>query len=668
MRGRMILVTALSMLFGVGSLFAQTTLPAPTNLEAQSEPWTLPGVRLTWQVPLIRGVNFKIYRSAADTTHFEPIGTTGMHVYNDFNVKAGNTYFYYVTSFIFRGWNSLESGPSNVASIMLGGEGSPQGTISGTVTSDSAGAPIPGVRIRFYRIGSIRLEFPQPFIDLQAFTDSLGHYEAKLDTGTYLIKAEPMGGMFWRSGYHAEWYDNATNPSDATPVGVKQDSVFTADFELAPIVPITYAYISGHVTDTSGMPLRNASVSFMRTIQEMDSLSSTTGLTPGLGEEAMDVEGVGYCRGILWHGRTDSAGNYQARVISGESYIGLASKFGYIPEYFNNESDPQDADIIDVAGDTTGIDFSLSPNPVYQNSISGMVSDSLSTGVPSRIVLFPIHHNMPWFHIRFDHTDSLGSYVINNVATGEYFVLAIPFSGYAPAFYKAGAYGVWHWKDADSVNVSGDVTGINIGVVPVNSAGFAHVEGKIQASDGTPLGGVAVLATTSAGDVVGCGLTDGNGNYSLDGVTAGAVTLTANKEGYDSATQSVNIPGGSSASGKADFTLSVTTVTSVEHTSDLPINYSLDQNYPNPFNPSTTISFDIPVSSSVTLRVFNVIGQEVRTLVQGTLSQGRHEIVWNGLDDAGRALASGIYFYSLNATPVSGGKMFSDIKKMVLLK
>jgi hypothetical protein len=405
----------------------------------------------------------------------------------------------------------------------------------------------------------------------------------------------------------------------------------------------------------------------MRTIQEMDSLSSTTSLTPGLGEEAMEIEGVGYCRGILWYGRTDSAGNYRARVISGQSYIGLASKFGYIPEYFNNESDPQDADVIDVAGDTTGIDFSLSPNPVYQNSISGMVSDSLGTGVPSRIVLFPIDH-MPWFHIRFDHTDSLGSYMINNVPTGEYFVLAIPFSGYAPAFYKAGAYGVRHWKDADSVNVSGNVAGIDIGVVPVNSAGFAHVEGRIRTLNGMPLSGVTVLATTSAGDVVSCGLTDGNGNYGLYGVTTGAITLTADKEGYDSATQSVSIADGPSASSKADFTLSVTSVTSVGQTNDLPINYSLDQNYPNPFNPSTTISFDIPVSSSVTLRVFNVIGQEVRALVQGTLSQGRHDVVWNGLDDAGRALASGIYFYSLNATPVSGGKTFSDIKKMVLLK
>jgi flagellar hook assembly protein FlgD len=100
----------------------------------------------------------------------------------------------------------------------------------------------------------------------------------------------------------------------------------------------------------------------------------------------------------------------------------------------------------------------------------------------------------------------------------------------------------------------------------------------------------------------------------------------------------------------------------------VPIGYALRQNYPNPFNPSTKISFEIPVSSTVTLRIFNMIGQEVKTLFHGTLSAGSQELVWNGTDDAGRTLASGVYFYSLNAVPVAGGKTFSEVRKMVLLK
>jgi hypothetical protein len=246
--------------------------------------------------------------------------------------------------------------------------------------------------------------------------------------------------------------------------------------------------------------------------------------------------------------------------------------------------------------------------------------------------------------------------------------LAIPFAGYAPAFYKAGAYGVRRWKDADTVNVSGTVAGIDIGVVPINSAGYAHVGGKVRTSTGQSLAGVSVIATTEAGEVVGFGLTDGDGNYSIDGVAAGEITLVADKEEYNSGTASVSISATTSFVGDVNFSLSPSAVTSAPSTEALPTGYSLDQNYPNPFNPSTTISFDVPVASSVTLRIFNLIGQEVRTLVQSTLPAGRQEVVWNGLDDSGRALASGIYFYSLNAAPVSGGKTFNEIRKMVLVK
>jgi hypothetical protein len=666
MRDRIILVAALGLLVAVGSLFAQVTPPAPTNLQAQLEPFLLPGVRLNWQVPFRNDLNFKIYRSVADTMHFHAIGTTGSRMYHDFNVSAGNTYYYYVTSILFRGGSSSESNPSNIVKITLGDTAIPKGTISGIVSDSSTGLPIPGVKIRFFRIGGfVYLGSWRPWVDLQALTDSLGHYEAKLDTGRYLIEAEPAEGIFWHARYRPQWFDDAPDAASATPVGVKADSTFTANFTLVPIIPVTFATVSGMVTDTLGHPLKGASVVFLRTIQEMTTLWSTTEMTPGLGDEAMDVDGVGHTRGVLWTIRTDSSGNYQARVVAGKSYIALASKLGYIPEYFNNKSNPQDADLIVVTKDTTGINFSLSPNPVYQNSISGLVRDSLGTGVPSRVVLFPVTRGNK---TRFVHSDSLGTYSISNVATGKYLVLAIPFSGYAPAFYKNGAYGVRRWKDADTVNITGNVTGIDIGVVPINSTGFVHLSGSVRSSDGTKLEGVSVFATISTGDVVGYGLTDGNGNYTIDGLSTGMITLSIDKEDYNSTEGTLSIPADTYSRDNVDFTLSPATATSVAPTEGLPTGYSLSQNYPNPFNPSTKISFDISVSSTVTLKIFNMIGQEVRTLVHGTLPAGRQDLVWNGTDDAGHTLASGVYFYSLNASPLGGGNAFSEVRKMVLLK
>ncbi|MDZ4122284.1 MAG: choice-of-anchor Q domain-containing protein, partial [Candidatus Cloacimonadaceae bacterium] len=76
-----------------------------------------------------------------------------------------------------------------------------------------------------------------------------------------------------------------------------------------------------------------------------------------------------------------------------------------------------------------------------------------------------------------------------------------------------------------------------------------------------------------------------------------------------------------------------------------PLLMSLDQNYPNPFNPSTTISFTIPASSHCRLDVYNMRGQKVTTLLNDNRMAGKHSVMWNGLDDQGSKVSSGIYIY-----------------------
>jgi|GEM_PF-5497281 len=88
-----------------------------------------------------------------------------------------------------------------------------------------------------------------------------------------------------------------------------------------------------------------------------------------------------------------------------------------------------------------------------------------------------------------------------------------------------------------------------------------------------------------------------------------------------------------------------------------PTNYALDQNYPNPFNPSTIIHYEIPNDGMVTLKIYNELGKEIKTLVNQFQSQGRYDINFNASN-----LASGVYFYQLKAGD------YSSIKKMVLLK
>ena len=102
--------------------------------------------------------------------------------------------------------------------------------------------------------------------------------------------------------------------------------------------------------------------------------------------------------------------------------------------------------------------------------------------------------------------------------------------------------------------------------------------------------------------------------------------------------------------------------------SELPKQIALYQNYPNPFNPTTTIAFDLPLASTVTLKVYNIIGQEVRTLYNGSVLEAGHQSI---SFDASK-LASGMYFYKLTASSVgndgTAGSKFTQLRKMVLIK
>jgi len=102
-----------------------------------------------------------------------------------------------------------------------------------------------------------------------------------------------------------------------------------------------------------------------------------------------------------------------------------------------------------------------------------------------------------------------------------------------------------------------------------------------------------------------------------------------------------------------------TTATGIKNdqTSFQPVAFRLEQNFPNPFNPTTTISFDIPFQTYVSIKVYNLIGQEVATLVNENMAAGSYSKIWNAT-----STPSGVYFYRLQAGS------FTATKKLALLK
>ncbi|MDP6168700.1 MAG: FlgD immunoglobulin-like domain containing protein [Candidatus Marinimicrobia bacterium] len=106
-----------------------------------------------------------------------------------------------------------------------------------------------------------------------------------------------------------------------------------------------------------------------------------------------------------------------------------------------------------------------------------------------------------------------------------------------------------------------------------------------------------------------------------------------------------------------------TTAVGIDEDGTIPDQFALHQNYPNPFNPSTQISFDIPQGGeNVMLNVYNILGQNVSTLVNGVMNPGRYTMEWNATDEIGNPVASGIYFYELRSPS------FISRKKMLLIR
>ena len=102
--------------------------------------------------------------------------------------------------------------------------------------------------------------------------------------------------------------------------------------------------------------------------------------------------------------------------------------------------------------------------------------------------------------------------------------------------------------------------------------------------------------------------------------------------------------------------------TSVSGSEAVVNSYDLEQNYPNPFNPTTTIQYSVQRSSRVELRIYNALGQTIKTLVDGLRNSGRYSVRWDGTDSYGKAVPSGTYFYRITV----GG--YTSAKKMIYLK
>jgi hypothetical protein len=157
-------------------------------------------------------------------------------------------------------------------------------------------------------------------------------------------------------------------------------------------------------------------------------------------------------------------------------------------------------------------------------------------------------------------------------------------------------------------------------------------------------------------------LTDNTTNSTIDLTQQSELTFTTIAKGSfpSSGNEAVSIY---PELGSSHFTVNISySEMGTDNEELLPIQYALHQNYPNPFNPITTLRYDIPENALVNIIIYDMLGRQVKTLINQTQDAGYRSVIWNATNDYGKPVSAGIYLYQIQAGE------YNSTKKMVLLK
>ena len=618
-------------LLSVFVITGQTQIVPPDSVKAvvMLQPNASPFVKVSWVHPVL-SMRFNVYRKIG------AIGDTGVFVkkfsnvngkfVNDYNVQMNKTYSYFVKAVV----NNVLSISSDTVQVTLIPPPPPvKAVVTGIVYNDSTNLPVKGAMVKFFAAIAV------PHTHCIVFnTDSLGKFKAILNVGQYYA-------YIAKQGYRFEYYNNKPNIQTADKIILAENDTININIGLAPLAPPVIYNITGSVKDSLNNPVRSR-------------------------VHAYKVRGNNahfYSYGAI----TDSLGNYSLNVRGGDSVVVFVKplNFDYLPEYWDNKSTLLEADKIFVNGNIANINFVLQHIYVFPNGISGQVKDTANTiGVMSKVMAFRYGLNTPGItniHRNCNVlSDSLGNYVINNMLPGKYKLFAKPFGEYRPSYFRYDHLPTLNWMMADSVLVdsTGIVSNIDFRVIPLPDTGIAVISGTVKTNSGLNIIGAVVYVIDENNNIVNYAVSDQNGTYRVEGLLPGNYSVLSDKMYYiNQSNHSVVIDYNTNMFKTLAFIMSFDNLTGVGNDLETPSSFSLHQNYPNPFNPTTTISFSVSELRNVSLKIYDILGKEVSTLVNENLAPGSYSVTFNA-----SSLPSGMYFYKLQAGD------FTSVKKMTLIK
>jgi hypothetical protein len=422
----------------------------------------------------------------------------------------------------------------------------------------------------------------------------------------------------------------------------------------------------GHVSFQQNLGL--APAHYIMTFKNHDNVQSIAGTITNLASPTFTISGTvkvpdGYSKANIvisleskgdngpkgfWNAITDVNGNYSIKTNSDTSGNPHSIKPNNIPVFGSALISPEGYSVVLTPGTSsyTGNNFTVT---AASASINGIVKDEFGKPVITEVQAntssnmnfsrrIPTDQNGA-FHVGF-----LSSELpMTNIFVGS----SLSNDNQNDTVYVTGFFGVSSLKSGDAVNH--DIT-----IFKTNST----ISGRVTFEGNSPNMNIQVICmNTDTGFVFA--YTDINGYY---------VAHVSNKiYNYSIGIQQNNLPPGYVSSsiqvhpGQTNANLNIT-LSDVKSDNSSPKSFNLSQNYPNPFNPSTSISYQLPSDAYVTLKIFNVLGNEVKTLTNGFTQAGSHQVQFNANE-----LSSGVYFYTIKAVSLNG-KQFQSTKKMILMK
>jgi len=405
-----------------------------------------------------------------------------------------------------------------------------------------------------------------------------------------------------------------------------------------------FGYCAGSITDEQSTPLADAKIYFLYNgIYLIDSTS------------------------------TDENGLYSALVPKG-SYTIAAEKEDYQTIFYGNTSDPYSAYPVSIdSGQTINISLSLPYIGSTNYTITGNLIDSLSGQTVNKgVVVIRKGTHTPTLmksealiadsNVYAGFIRSDGSYSIKVRDSAYYFVQGFS-DYYLPSYYNDRGIPAIFWQEADSVLINQIVMNKNIILKRDSSFGGGVAAGNIvipffESDIGK---GVSVFAKSlDNGALYSYNFVKPDDSFRVSNLPYGNYQLIAQKIGFPiSQSEPFTID---SSNPDVNNLLIIFNTSDAAVENKLPDNFILYQNYPNPFNPSTIIQYTVGSRQFVQLKVYDVLGNEIETLVNEEKSAGKYEVKFNSHSDKNLNLSSGVYFYRLQAGE------YSTTKKMILTK